>query len=720
LPTTARIRTLFGQSLLLEEERSRVIRVLLAVTGGAAAIMAVIGLGRGESTTAAVAGTVVLVVGLGYVFYRRGHLLPTALGLPVVTLSAATVLMFRSGGIHDLAALCLPIVVLVAGLLLGAWAAGVFALLGSAVAFAVVAAERFGWIQSQYAASTQMGDAAIVLVFLAVTAALLGTVLARFNRSLARLQWNEAALEESNRRLASQADELRTSEARGRSLLENAPDRILQVARDGEVELDNRPSPIGEESETPSVYDLVAVEDRAMVEAALESVFERGQAASCEVRGRVADTWLSVRIGPVEAPDTQDSHGGRDGIGSAIVIVTDVSDRRRTEEERDHLQEQLLQAQKMEALGQLAGGVAHDFNNLLTVISGHTSLLAEHLSSDGTGTASLEEIQAAQERAAALTRQLLAFGRRQVLRPRVVDLNELVTGVEDMLGRLIGESVRLECELVPEPLRVLADPVQVEQMVINLAVNARDAMPEGGLLRISTRLHRAQEGRPGGLEGETAGDFAVLVVEDTGTGMDEAIVSHIFEPFFTTKPRGKGTGLGLSSVYGAVRQSGGHVAVRSQPGSGATFEVYLPAVETPIDAPLPSRPATDRTEGSETILLVEDDAPMRRLLARVLEGQGYRVLAAQDGDEALSLASEYDEGIDLLVTDLVMPGLDGRTLATRLRESRDGLPVLFMSGYAHDTLDGALLGGRNGTAEFLQKPFTIQSLGRKIRQILDG
>jgi signal transduction histidine kinase/CheY-like chemotaxis protein len=374
----------------------------------------------------------------------------------------------------------------------------------------------------------------------------------------------------------------------------------------------------------------------------------------------------------------------------------------------------LRQAQKMETIGQLAGGVAHDFNNLLAVIFGHCEMLAMKLPQESPGRDSVDQIGRAAERAAALTRRLLAFSRQQVLEPQLLDLNLLVADMEKMLQRLIGENVRLITILQPGLNWVLADPGQIDQIIMNLAVNGRDAMPKGGRLTLQTRDleldAKTQSGQP-------PGRYVLLAVTDTGCGMTPKVQARIFEPFFTTKGVGQGTGLGLAMVSGIVQQNGGHIVVHSLPGIGTTFKIYLPAVgelaKQPLQSPAPVKPV----RSSETILLVEDEASVREITALLLVSLGYQVKEASSGQEALHLAQGNREKIDLLMTDVLMPGMSGNEVAEVLRASDAGLKVLFLSGHSGDTL--ARHGVVHTEVAFLQKPFTLDALSRKLREVLD-
>ena len=381
------------------------------------------------------------------------------------------------------------------------------------------------------------------------------------------------------------------------------------------------------------------------------------------------------------------------------------------------LEEQFRQAQKMEAVGQLAGGVAHDFNNLLTIISCCSEALLLEASPEDPARGLLTEIQKAGERAAALTRQLLAFSRKQVLMPKVLDLNAVVANCDKMLKRLVDEDVDLVSVLDPALGRVRTDPGQIDQVLMNLVVNARDAMPQGGKLTIET-ANITLDGAYCRAHAEVKpGRYVMLAVSDTGCGMDEATKTRIFEPFFTTKEQGKGTGLGLAMVYGFIRQSGGHIYVYSEPGLGTTFKLYLPEVEA---APSPSELAPNREgmpQGTETILLAEDDAAVRALARRVLESCGYTVLEAAHGGEAIRLLEKYDRPVHLLVSDVVMPEMGGRELAHRVVSLKPGIKVLCLSGYTADSVI------RHGVLEseiaFLQKPYTPSMLVRKVREVLD-
>jgi signal transduction histidine kinase/ActR/RegA family two-component response regulator len=385
--------------------------------------------------------------------------------------------------------------------------------------------------------------------------------------------------------------------------------------------------------------------------------------------------------------------------------------------ERKILEEQLRQAQKMEAVGQLAGGVAHDFNNLLTAIIGNTELLLRTIDLEDRRRLDVLEIHRAAHRAATLTRQLLAFSRKQVLQPRIVDLNGVVAELTAMLRRIIGEHVELRLQLEPGLGRVLADPNQLEQVITNLAVNARDAMPSGGTLTIRTATLDEAEVLPSSPESSPLlGPLVELSVSDNGVGMDERTQARLFEPFFTTKELGRGTGLGLATVYGIVRQSGGHIRVSTRLHHGSTFTIYLPMAEGTAEPEIEAEGWADIPRGTGTILVVEDEDAVRYLACRVLRGNGYRVLEAADPAAALRIVQAEAQPIDLLVTDIVMPGMSGPVLAERLVAARPDLKVLYITGYAKEAIErqGALPAG----GALLEKPFTAQQLADSVRQAL--
>jgi two-component system cell cycle sensor histidine kinase/response regulator CckA len=398
-------------------------------------------------------------------------------------------------------------------------------------------------------------------------------------------------------------------------------------------------------------------------------------------------------------------------ITGILALIEDVTAVKR-------LEQQVSQVQKMEAIGRLAGGVAHDFNNLLTAILGSTDLLLESLGPDHPGREEAEETRKAALRAADLTRQLLAFSRQQVLAPRILGLNDVVANLDRMLQRLIGEDVELRTVLAADLGAVRADAGQLEQVIVNLAVNARDAMPRGGKLTIETMNVALDEAYVAAQAVVVPGSYVMLAVSDNGAGMDAATQARVFEPFFTTKPKGQGTGLGLATVYGIVKQSGGYIWVYSEPGRGTTFKVYLPRVDAAVESPGPATVVTASLGGSETILLVEDQEEVRNLVRRMLAARGYHVLAAASGHDALRLTVQHAGTIDLLVTDVVMPGMSGREVAALLAPAHPKMKTLYLSGYTDESIV------RHGMLEvgvaFLQKPFTAEALARKVREVVDS
>jgi len=503
---------------------------------------------------------------------------------------------------------------------------------------------------------------------------------------------------------------LRRSEEKYRALVENSPYGISRTTPDGRF-IDANPA-LARILGYDSVDDLIELDVASGVyrdPAARAGVVERIAAAGgflqqeIEVRRKdgspvlVRATARLVR-GDVAAPPYLET------------ITEDVTERRA-------LEEQLRQAQKMDAIGRLAGGVAHDFNNLLTAIIGYADLIEADLGAASPHTEDVREIRLAADRAAVLTRQLLAFSRQQVLAPRVMDLNETVSGMRNMLRRLIGEDIELIVQSAPELGHVRADPGQMEQVVLNLALNARDAMPRGGRLIIETANVELDEEYARGHLGGSAGPHVMLAVTDTGVGMDAVTRARIFEPFFTTKEKGKGTGLGLATVYGIVRQSGGSIWVYSEPGAGTIFKVYFPRS---FDVATPAVGALQRAEadGTETVLVVEDDDAVRTLARRGLEGYGYRVIEARNPGEAVAVSERHVGSIHLLVTDVVMPGQYGPELAQALRRERPELRVLYMSGYTDNAIahQGLLEAG----SAFLEKPFTPGNLAAKVRATLDA
>jgi two-component system, cell cycle sensor histidine kinase and response regulator CckA len=505
-------------------------------------------------------------------------------------------------------------------------------------------------------------------------------------------------------------EDLRQSEERYRDLVENAHDIIYSHDLEGNYTSMNKAgeSITGYPTEqvlTMNLSQLMSPEHLRKAQEMLERKLDGEKVTAYEVE-------LIAKDGRRVAVEANTKLVLLDGVPVGVQgIARDVT-------ERKHLEDQLRQSQKLEGIGQLAGGIAHDFNNLLTAINGYSSLALQRIEGNPSVRIYLEEIKKAGDRAANLTRQLLAFGRKQILQPLPLSLNDIVTDVNKMLQRLIGEDIQLSAKLTTDLKRVKADPGQIEQVLVNLIVNARDAMPQGGKLTIETANVELDREYASTHVGVLAGAYVVLAVSDTGTGMDERVRKQIFEPFFTTKEKGKGTGLGLSTVYGIVKQSGGNIWVYSEPNHGTTFKVYLPALDS---APQSSEVRVLESvipRGSETVLLVEDEEVVRGLARQILEDAGYRVLVAQQGEEAIRLCIEDAKEIHLLLTDVVMPGAGGKEVADRLGALRPGIKVLFMSGYTDEAIvhHGVL----DSNVKFIQKPFSPAALARKVREVLDS
>jgi PAS domain S-box-containing protein len=503
-------------------------------------------------------------------------------------------------------------------------------------------------------------------------------------------------------------EKIRESEARLRVLVEQLPAVLWTVGKDlrftsalgaGLARLGLKPNQIV----GVSLLEYFETNDQTFLPIAAHRRATRGEPVTFHVEWKGGS--YTCHVEPLRTAEGE--------LQGAICMALDITDRKQ-------LEEQLRQAQKMEAVGRLAGGIAHDFNNLLMVIQGYADLLTERLADGDPLRRNAEQIQTASQRATSLTRQLLAFSRKQMLAPKVLSVQSVVAEMEKILRRLIGEDIQLETSSAPDLGLIKADRSQIEQVILNLAVNARDAMPEGGRLTIETanvELDKAAAHPPAVL---SPGKYVMLAVTDNGCGMDAETQAHIFEPFFTTKEKGKGTGLGLATVYGIVKQSGGYVWVYSEPGRGTSFKVYLPRIEDEQAV----RGRDGRTEakslprGSETVLLVEDEKGVRELAREYLELVGYTVIEAEDGHTALELAAMHVGPIQLLMTDVVMPGISGRELAGRVKTIRPDIKILFMSGYA----DQAVVhhGILDTDAALLQKPFTMAALAAKLREILSS
>ncbi len=501
---------------------------------------------------------------------------------------------------------------------------------------------------------------------------------------------------------------LRRSEARYRSLVQSSVYGIYRSSLEGRF-LDVNPALIamlGYES----VEDVLLLDPERDVFAnpgehahLIEQFRRTGRVDGIEVRWKRRDgNTITVRISGRAVSSADEP------ADVLEAIAEDVTDRRA-------LEDQFRQAQKMEAVGRLAGGVAHDFNNLLMVISGYAEVMLAKLPAENPLHEKGKAIQLAADRATTLTRQLLAFSRKQILELKVVDVNAIVQDMQRLVNPLIGENVELASILSPQAAHTRADAGQLEQVLMNLVVNAKDAMPDGGKLTIQTQNIVVDGSPPRGQQFIRPGKYVILSVSDTGMGMDKETQLRIFEPFFTTKEKGKGTGLGLSTVYGIVKQSGGYVMVQSEQGQGTTFQIYLPQVEGAAEKQ-PALLPDAALGGTETVLLVEDEDSVRQLVRDTLEAKGYRVLEAESGEAGLAIAEGHDGKIDLVITDVIMPGIGGRELVKQLARARPSTKILYLSGYTEDAIvsEGSL---EEGTA-FLQKPFSLQSLSRKVREVL--
>jgi PAS domain S-box-containing protein len=517
-----------------------------------------------------------------------------------------------------------------------------------------------------------------------------------------RLEINERALTEQA---------LRISEAKFRSLFEHVIEGVHQSTGDGRLLVVNPAfvRMLGYESEAEALAldfgrDIyVDPEERVTF---LRDLDEKGEVRNVEARFRRKDGRVITVVR--NATVVRDEQGAPLYFEGTVLDIT----------ERKHLEEQLRQSQKIEAIGQLAGGIAHDFNNVLTMIQGYGELLIQAFDDRDPRKPDVQEIMKSADRAAALTRQLLAFSRRQILEPRILDLRAVVGDLDQMLRRLIGEDVELTILQSDDLGRVKADRSQMEQVLMNLAINARDAISAGGKLTIETMNANLDEDYARQHVAVRPGPHVLLAVSDTGSGMDAETLSHIFEPFFTTKEQGKGTGLGLSTVYGIVKQSGGNIWVYSEPGRGTTFKIYLPRVEEAVEKVEPDTAQTRPVGGSETVLLVEDEEGIRKVVCRVLRPKGYTVLEAQDPNNGLALSAAHPGPIHLLITDIVLPQMSGAALADRIVQERPGTKVLYMSGYTDNAIvhHGLLDRGK----AFLPKPFSPATILRKVREVLDA
>jgi len=697
-----------------DEERARRARLLHVVGLGLVAALVLpivhnwLAGDRGAAVVLAVEGAVILGA---VVISRRGSVgvagMAIAISLPLM---ATALVLVSSTGRHDIAMMIFPAAVIVGGLTLKRPALAALTLLSIVCAVAVAIAGGLGYLAVDLPRVAPLRDAVDVAVILIATALGVDLTLRDLHASLQRARQREDELREANLAAERRAEELLASEERYRALVNLGVDAIVMTDSAGRIIEANRQAA---ELSGRDAGDLIGRPLEDILGAELGSgplgdqeSLRAGRTVTVEQIVRRADgSSVPVEISSKRMPD-----------GTHQTFLRDISERRRAESERERLESELRQAHKMEALGRLAGGVAHDFNNLLTAITGSLSLAQRDVAAGSRLSHWLHEADTAAGRAAGLTRQLLAFGRKQIIDPRVLDMRQLLQELQPMLARLIGEDIELALRLPAEALGVRVDRNQIEQVVLNLGANARDAMPRGGQLTIELSSWESTSDWLTRHEGVEAGPFVQLTVGDTGTGMAPETLRHVFEPFYTTKTDGSGMGLGMAMAYGAVRQNGGAIEIDSVQQLGTTVRVYLPRVELADTVGEADSQSDDLPTGSETVLLVEDEAIVREVASEQLESLGYRVLPCANGDAALSTAGRHEGPIHAVVTDVVMPGMNGREVAKRLEGLRPGIRVLFTSGYGEHVI--AEHGVVNPGVAFLEKPYTLPELARKMYALL--
>jgi len=655
---------------------------------------------------------------------RRGHVTFASVLLSTILLVNTTIAICFIGSIRAPLAANYIVCIVVAGLLVGSRAAVVFFSLSLLALLGLLQAETAGLLPPVQTSSGLNNWAVHAAVFGMITVLLILTTRS-INEALERTVREERALAEANaglqREIAERKrveEEVRESERLYRLLSDNITDIIWTTDLDLKFTYFS-PSiaQIGytvEEAMKLSVEEFLTPASLELGRKSLaEGLAEEGADPTEPFFSRTLELGVQLKDGSILSAESRTSFL-RDAAGRPVGILGVTRDTT----ERKRLEEQLHKAQELEAIGRLSGGVAHDFNNILTAITGYSDFLLMELGPQDPRRGDVEGIKQAAERAATLTQQLLAFSRKQVLQLKVLDLNSVIANVEDMLQRVIGEDVDLATILDPSLGRVKADPGRIEQVIMNLAVNARDAMPQGGKLTIKTMNVVLDDEYARRCVDIEPGRHVMLAVSDAGVGMDEETQSHLFEPFFTTKDDGKGTGLGLSTVYGIVKQSKGHISVCSEAGQGTTFEIYLPRTDEGAEPIAREIASSESAQGSETILLVEDEDAVRSLVWRILTERGYTVLEARNGEEAIQVCQQREGPLELLLTDVVLPGgMSGQKIAERLVLLHPEAKVLYMSGYTDDAIV------RHGVLDpgiaFLEKPFAPRTLVQKVRRVLD-